>query len=52
VYRALVAARLANAAENGLSLVTCHAGTMSAPVLTRLGFDTVCRFSIFTSAPP
>jgi GNAT superfamily N-acetyltransferase len=48
LYRALVHARLEHARTRGISLVTCQAGRMSAPILERLGFETVCPFLVFT----
>lgn len=48
VYRALVSARLEHARSRGISLATCQAGRMSAPILERLGFETVCRFLVFS----
>lgn len=48
VYRALVGARLAHARGLGISLATCQAGRMSAPILERLGFETVCKFLVFS----
>jgi GNAT superfamily N-acetyltransferase len=49
VYRALTTERLHDAAEAGLGLVTTHAReSTSAPLLARAGFDTVCRFSVFS----
>lgn len=48
LYRALVAARMRDAAARGLTLATSQAreGT-SAPILERMGFRTVCRFPVF-----
>lgn len=42
-YRALVAARAAEAAERGTPAVVTHAGRMSRPILERLGFEAVAR---------
>lgn len=42
-YRALVAARAAEAADRGVSVVVTHAGQMSRPILERLGFEAVAR---------
>lgn len=42
-YRALVAARAADAAERGAATVVTHAGRMSRPILERLGFAPVAR---------
>ena len=45
VYRALVAARLADAAAAGITLATTNARPeTSAPILERLGFSIVARF--------
>ena len=41
VYRAMVAARLAMARELGVEGLTVWGGYMSAPILERLGFETV-----------
>ena len=41
VYRALVSARWDEAMERDLSALTVQAGAMSAPILQRLGFETV-----------
>lgn len=52
LYRALVAARLADAAAAGLPLATSHArASTSAPILAALGFDTVCELRVFTGSP-
>ena len=40
VYRALVAARWEYAAKRGTPLLVVQAGPMSAPILSRLGFET------------
>jgi len=42
-YRALVAARAAEAAARGAPAVVTHAGRMSRPILERLGFERVAR---------
>ena len=42
-YRALVAARAAEAAARGAPSVVTHAGRMSLPILERLGFERVAR---------
>jgi GNAT superfamily N-acetyltransferase len=48
VYRALVGARLRDAAARGLSLATSHAmADTSAPVLLRMGFVEVCRYAVY-----
>ena len=48
LYRALVAARLAHARSLGLELATTHAReATSAPILERIGFDTICRFAMY-----
>lgn len=47
IYRALVAARLADARARGIVLATSHARVdTSAPQLARLGFHEVCRFTV------
>jgi GNAT superfamily N-acetyltransferase len=43
VYRALVAARAAEAAVRGTPVLVTHAGRMSRPILERLGFEPVAR---------
>jgi GNAT superfamily N-acetyltransferase len=46
LYRALVRARMADAHARGISLVTSHAReASSAPILAKLGFATICRFT-------
>jgi GNAT superfamily N-acetyltransferase len=51
LYRALACARLADARARGLELATCHAReATSAPILERLGFATIHRFSIYFSS--
>jgi GNAT superfamily N-acetyltransferase len=48
LYRALVDARLLDAAARGIRLATAQAReSTSAPILERMGFGTVCRFPIF-----
>lgn len=42
-YRALVAARAAEAADRGAPAVVTQAGQMSRPILERLGFEPVAR---------
>ena len=42
-YRALVAARAADAVSRGAPALVTHAGRMSRPILERLGFETVAR---------
>ena len=50
LYRALVSARLRHAAARGLPLATTHAmAETSAPILARLGFETVCAVASFSS---
>ena len=45
LYRALVQARLAHARARGIPLATSHAReSTSAPILEKMGFETVCRF--------
>ena len=52
IYRALLAARLAIAREAGVAGLAVWGGAMSAPILARLGFETVGwrRFYLDTSA--
>ena len=45
-YRALVAARFADAATLGTPTLVIQAGAMSRPILERLGFETVCRIEV------
>lgn len=48
LYRALVAARLAHARSRGIELATTHAReATSAPILERIGFETICRFAMY-----
>ncbi len=42
-YRALVAARAAEAEQRGTPTLVTHAGQMSRPILERLGFEPVAR---------
>ena len=42
-YRALVAARAADAVSRGAPAVVTHAGRMSRPILERLGFEPLAR---------
>lgn len=52
-YAALVAARLAESAAEGLEIATSQAREeTSAPILEKLGFVTVATFPIFTSPEP
>jgi hypothetical protein len=44
VYRALVRARWDDAVERGAPALVVRAGSMSAPILRKLGFETVCHF--------
>jgi len=45
LYRALVLARLRHACARGIALATSHAReATSAPILERMGFETVCRY--------
>jgi GNAT superfamily N-acetyltransferase len=45
LYRALVLARLRHARDRGIPLATSHAReSTSAPILERMGFQTVCRY--------
>ncbi|MEP7119595.1 MAG: GNAT family N-acetyltransferase [Byssovorax sp.] len=51
LYRALVNARMRHAAGRGLRLATSLASaTTSAPILTRLGFETVCSIGTLMNA--
>lgn len=53
VYRALLTARLGLAAARGVELAVTHAiASTSGPILARLGFVEVARFSVFHWAPP
>jgi GNAT superfamily N-acetyltransferase len=46
VYRALVLARLADAARRGIALATTNAREQtSAPILARMGFEPICRIT-------
>ncbi len=48
VYRALVEARREHARQAGIGLTTCHAMLgSSAPILTKLGFETLCQFTSY-----
>lgn len=48
LYRALVHARLADARRRDLHLATSHAReSTSAPILERLGFETICRMPMY-----
>jgi GNAT superfamily N-acetyltransferase len=48
LYRALVHARLGHARARGISLATTHAReSTSAPILEKLGFETVCTMSMY-----
>jgi GNAT superfamily N-acetyltransferase len=50
LYRALVTARLRFAAEREIPFATSHArASTSAPLLERLGFETFCRFPVFSN---
>jgi len=50
LYRALVATRLQHARARGVLLATSHArAETSAPILERLGFETLCRYDNFSS---
>lgn len=44
VYHALVRARWDEAVARGTPALAVQAGSMSAPILARLGFETTCRF--------
>jgi predicted GNAT family acetyltransferase len=49
-YRALVAARWQDAVARGTPLLVTQAGSMSRPILTRLGFRQVCEIRILLDA--
>ena len=50
LYRALVNARLGYAAGRDIPFATTHArASTSAPLLERLGFETLCRFEVFSN---
>jgi len=52
LYRALVAARMQHARAHGVQLATSHArADTSAPILERLGFETLCRYDNFSFIP-
>jgi GNAT superfamily N-acetyltransferase len=52
MYKALVAARLAFARARGVSLATSHArADTSAPILARLGFETLCHYDNYSFTP-
>jgi GNAT superfamily N-acetyltransferase len=52
VYKALVAARLAFARGRGVALATSHARSeTSAPILERLGFETLCHYDNYNFTP-
>jgi hypothetical protein len=52
LYKALVAARLAFARERGVPLATSHARSdTSAPILARLGFETLCHYDNYSFTP-
>jgi GNAT superfamily N-acetyltransferase len=46
VYKALVHARLRDAAERGSPVAVTQAGQMSRPILEKLGFREVCRIRV------
>lgn len=49
LYRALIAARLADAAAEAIPLAVTHArAETSAPMLAHLGFETVCTFASYS----
>ena len=51
LYRAMVSARLRDAAAEGIPLAVTHArASTSGPLLAHLGFEVVCRFPCFS--PP
>jgi hypothetical protein len=45
-YRSLVMARYLDAARRGIPLLAVHAGAMSRPILTRLGFEAVVEIAV------
>src|SRR4051794_10917205 len=49
-YRALVAARWADAVERGIPALVTQASPMSRPILARLGFREVCEIRILVDA--
>jgi GNAT superfamily N-acetyltransferase len=50
VYRSMIAQRLADACADGISLAITHArAETSAPMLSHLGFQTVCTFETYLS---
>jgi GNAT superfamily N-acetyltransferase len=50
-YRALIAARWNVAVELGTPALAIHAGVMSAPILERCGFETICRIDQLDDVP-
>lgn len=46
VYRALLAARWAEAAKMGKPALVVHAGMMSRPILEQCGFEVVCQLEV------
>jgi prepilin-type processing-associated H-X9-DG protein len=46
VYRALVASRWSEAVKLGKPALTVHAGAMSRPILSRCGFEEICRIDV------
>lgn len=45
-YRALVRARWDEAVRRGTPVLVAHAGSMSRPILERLGFQTLCELQV------
>ena len=53
LYRALIGARLRQAASRGFTLATTQAReATSAPILEALGFETACRFRMYATVTP
>lgn len=50
-YRALVAARWDEAVRRGTPALITQAGTMSKPILTRLGFEQVAEIRVYLDQP-
>lgn len=52
VYRALVEARLEEGRRRGTPLLVTHAGSMSRPILERMGFDVCGRIRVLRDEAP
>ena len=49
-YRALLAARWADAVRLGKPALVIHAGAMSRPIVARCGFEPVCEVLVMEDA--